>query len=210
MKSETFVSAESYLKDLVGQIVTVDPKILTVDKTNPNFMSKKKITQLSKVIDKYGWLYPIIIDTEGNIIDGHQRLQAAIDLGISPPALVVSDVSEVDKKFLRQWLNKFRGTHDPELDFKEIESLFEDEVGSILMEDFMDFKIGNLDEMRKVLTTPADDEGFIEPPTDKKRRIVLYFTSKDFPTYRKKLDDLMEKYEVADETTAIMHLLDET
>lgn len=214
MKPQAEVSAKIYLKDLVGQIVKADPKILTIDEKNPNYMSKKKIKSLAAMIEKYGWLYPIIADTEGRIIDGHQRLQAALLLNQHPPVLVVDTaVTDTDKKFLRQWLNKFRGEHDVQMDISELEYLFADETGAVLMEDYMDFRESNIDDMKKLLDTPvAEDDKFLAetPLVDKKKRIILFYTAHDYPAVRKKLDDLMAKYEMIDEGQAIKLLLDES
>lgn len=209
MKSEQFVGSKQYLPDLVDKIVEVDPKILTEDTSNPNTMTKRKLKRLSEVIKKYGFLVPLIIDTKGNIIDGHQRAEAAKLAGINPTALVIDTAEkDVDKKFLRQWLNKFRGQHDPEMDVSELEFLLEDESGSVLMEEYMDFKIGNLDEMRKILEDTGDDPLEEETTKDKKRRIVLFFTANDYPKYRDVFDKLMEKYDVVSEVDVIKKMIE--
>lgn len=212
MKAEQFVGSTQYLDKLVDHVVEVDPNILVEDQQNPNSMTKKKLNRLAEVIKKYGFLVPLIIDTKGNIIDGHQRAAAAKIAGINPTALVINTADkDVDKKFLRQWLNKFRGQHDPEMDVSEIEFLFQDEAGAVMMEEYMDFKIGNLDEMRNILNENPDDSlGDAQTTKDKKRRIVLFFTAADYKVYREKLDKIMEKFGVIDESQAIMRLIDES
>jgi ParB-like chromosome segregation protein Spo0J len=207
MKTEAVVNDGSYLPKVVNQIVEVDPKILIEDENNPNTMPLKKLKRLAEVIRKYGFVYPIIIDTKGKIIDGHQRAKAAEILGIKPPALVIDTAeSDVDKKFLRQWFNKFRGEHDVEMDITEIEALFADEAGAVMMEDFMDFTGKDLEKLKE---TVDDFEELSEedPITDKKRRIILFFTSPDYDFARKKLDALSKKYGTIDDSRTILELL---
>lgn len=210
MKTDTFVGDGSKLKDVVGQIVTIDPKILVEDPNNPNTMNKKKLERLMKVISKYGWVYPIIIDIHGNIIDGHQRAKAAAMLNIEPPALVLDTAeNDTDRRFLRQWFNKFRGEHDPELDVEEIEALFADEVGAVMMEDYMDFDKDDLEQLKE--KTDDFEELTEETPTkDKKRRIILFYTSPDYDFARKKLDVLSKKYGSIDDSQTVLELLSKT
>lgn len=210
MKTEATVNDSSYLKDVVGQIVEVDPKILVEDPNNPNTMNKKKLERLMKVISKYGWVYPIVIDTKGNIIDGHQRAKAAAMLSISPPALVINTAeNDTDRRFLRQWFNKFRGEHDVEMDLDEIEALFADEVGAVMMEDFMDFDREDLEHLKEK-TDDFEELKEEAPITDKKRRIILFYTSPDFDIVRKKLDVLAKKYGSIDDSRTILELLSKT
>lgn len=210
MKTEATVNDSSYLPNVVGQIVEVDPKILVEDPNNPNTMNKKKLERLMKVISKYGWVYPIVIDTKGNIIDGHQRAKAAAMLNIPPPALVIDTAeNDTDRRFLRQWFNKFRGQHDVAMDIEEIEALFADEVGAVMMEDFMDF---DREDLEKLADNAGEDEKLTteDPITDKKRRIILFYTSPDFDIVRKKLDALAKKYGSIDDSQTVLELLSKT
>ena len=205
---QEYVGSTSKLPSLVGHVVEIDPNILVIDEDNPNFMDKKKIKRLSKVIQLKGFLVPLVVDTDGRIIDGHQRLKAAELANIKPTAVIVEATTEIDRKFMRQWLNKFRGQHDTEMDISELEYLFADEQGAVMLEEYMDMKDTDVDDMKKLLNTPTE-EILSEEPVDKKRRIVLFFTNTDYKYYRKRFDELMEKLQVINEVDVVKKLIDD-
>jgi len=61
-------------------------KLLKFNRT----ISRKKVDQLKELIDKYGFLVPIIVDESGNVIDGQHRLIAAKELKTSFSFVVLS------------------------------------------------------------------------------------------------------------------------
>ena len=51
---------------------------------------KNHASNFIKKISAYGWIVPIVIDKYGNIIEGHHRVQAAIEMGLkSVPAYII-------------------------------------------------------------------------------------------------------------------------
>jgi len=67
-----------------------------------NNSRKHPKTQIRKIADSlkaFGWTNPIIIDSTGNIICGHGRLEAAKSLGLTQvPTIVLDHLSEADRK----------------------------------------------------------------------------------------------------------------
>ena len=57
-------------------------------------LDKKAVKVIEESIQKNGQLQPILIDKNGNLIDGNHRLNACINLGISCIAKVVDEVDE--------------------------------------------------------------------------------------------------------------------
>jgi ParB-like chromosome segregation protein Spo0J len=53
------------------------------------------------------------------VADGEQRLTVAKELGMKQVPVVRLDVEDVDRRLLRQILNKLKGRHVPELDQEE-------------------------------------------------------------------------------------------
>ena len=92
---------------------------LTVDGKNPNVMTLKQREALKLNIQRYGFLIPIITNKDFVIAAGQHRLEIAKELGMQNVPIIRLDVDEVDRKILRQVLNKLRGEHDPELDLEE-------------------------------------------------------------------------------------------
>ena len=101
----------------------IDINLLKTDNCNPNRMSGKERNALRKNIEKFGFNMPIITDMKYLIADGEQKLDVAKEMGLQKVTVLRKDITENDRKILRQGMNKIRGEHDVVLDgeqFKEI------------------------------------------------------------------------------------------
>jgi hypothetical protein len=66
-------------------------------KGNARTHSRKQIRQIAASIERFGFINPILIDDDGQIIAGHGRVEAAKLLGLSGvPTLKVSHLSETE------------------------------------------------------------------------------------------------------------------
>lgn len=92
--------------------VKTDPK-------NPNRMSKTQEAALVEAIKRFGFINPIITNQDFLIADGEHRLQAAKSLEMKEVPIIRIPLKEVDRRTLRQVLNKLKGTHDWILDVEE-------------------------------------------------------------------------------------------
>jgi DNA modification methylase len=78
-------------------INVVDREIseLTLNPQNPRFHSSKQIGQLARSIDTFGFLVPVLVDSQGRIIAGHGRVLACKLLGITRiPTICISHLSQ--------------------------------------------------------------------------------------------------------------------
>jgi DNA modification methylase len=91
-------------------------KNLKEDANNPNKMSEAQIKALAESIKKYGFVVPIVTNKDLLIADGHQRLKAAVSLGIEKVPVIRLETEEVDRVILQQVLNKLKGNHVEALD----------------------------------------------------------------------------------------------
>ena len=105
----------------------IEPSKLVPDKTNPNLMSEGNYEALKKTIQKYGFLVPIITNKDLIIADGFNRMEAAIELGIEKVPVIVLDIEEVDRRMLRQIMNKLKGQHEPKMDKEEFQYLLDND-----------------------------------------------------------------------------------
>jgi len=94
----------------------VDVEKLRVDGENPNRMSARQFKALKKSIRRWGFVVPIITNRDFLVADGEHRLRAAKDLGLREVSVVRLPVDEVDRRLIRQVMNKIRGEHDLFLD----------------------------------------------------------------------------------------------
>ena len=87
------------LNRVQSQIEMRDPKSLRPYAGNARTHSRKQIRQIADSIERFGFVNPILIDAEGDIIAGHGRLAAAQLLGIPEvPVLPVIHLSPAEKR----------------------------------------------------------------------------------------------------------------
>lgn len=98
---------------------------LTVDGKNPNKMTKEQQDRLASSIKKWGFIVPIITNKDLLIADGEQRWTVAKSMGMSQVSVIRLPVQDVDRRLLRQVLNKLRGDHDRELDALEFQTIID-------------------------------------------------------------------------------------
>ena len=70
--------------------------------------------RLKRSIEAFGYVDPIIINADGTVIGGHQRLFVLHDLGYTEADVAVVDLSKADEKALNVALNKISGEWDDE------------------------------------------------------------------------------------------------
>ena len=94
----------------------------SIDNLNPAEYNPRKRLQpgdeeyerLKTSIETFGYVDPIIINADGTVIGGHQRLFVLRDLGYSEADVAVVDLSKADEKALNIALNKISGEWDEE------------------------------------------------------------------------------------------------
>ena len=143
---------------------TVKLSELKTDGENPNKMSKEQLERLKASIKKWGFIVPIITNKTLLIADGEQRYTAAKALGMSEVLVIRLPVEDVDRRLLRQVLNKLKGKHDKELDQFEYERIIqagkEEDLKYYLI--ISDDKLKNLLSEEKGITFNESFEVIIE------------------------------------------------
>ena len=105
--------------------LVADIRLLKSDEQNPNKMTLKQQEQIWRILQKYGWTYPIITNKEGVFADGEQRAQVCKAHNEFFAPVLRLPVSDVDRRMLRQILNKLKGKHSKELDGAEYMRIIE-------------------------------------------------------------------------------------
>ncbi|MGA3110642.1 MAG: hypothetical protein ABSE15_01235 [Candidatus Bathyarchaeia archaeon] len=103
-----------------------DVRALNSDQNNPNRMTIKQQDQVWQSLKKYGWTHPIIANKEGVFVDGEQRAEVCLKHNEFWVPVLRLPVSDVDRRMLRQILNKLKGKHDKELDAAEFMRIIEE------------------------------------------------------------------------------------
>ncbi len=143
----------------------VDTSSLKVDGKNPNRMTKEQHERLASSIKKWGWLVDIITNKDLLVADGEQRLIVAKELGMPQVGIRRLPVEEVDRRLLRQVLNKLRGEHELLLDAEEFESII-DAGGKDDLKYLLDLTDAKLERYLQELSPPKDED-FEIPEIDK-------------------------------------------
>lgn len=97
----------------------VDVEALHVDGENPNRMSPRRFEALKKSIQRFGFVVPVITNRDLLVADGEHRFEAAKALGMRQVSVIRLPMDEVDRRLVRQVMNKLRGEHDLFLDAEE-------------------------------------------------------------------------------------------
>jgi ParB-like chromosome segregation protein Spo0J len=78
-------------------------------KNNPR-KNDRVVGKMVEAIREFGFRIPIIARSDGEVVDGHLRLKAALELGMrEAPALLADDLSEAQIKAFRLLVNKSVG-----------------------------------------------------------------------------------------------------
>ncbi|MDO8615024.1 MAG: site-specific DNA-methyltransferase [Dehalococcoidia bacterium] len=94
--------------------VTIDA--LRPDPANPRRISDAELESLTRSIQQFGLIDPVIARREDNtVIGGHQRLLAARRLGFKTVPVVFLDITPENARLLNLALNKISGSWDREL-----------------------------------------------------------------------------------------------
>jgi DNA modification methylase len=86
---------------------------LKPNRSNPRRHSRKQISQIAQSIRTFGFVAPLLIDKERNVVCGHGRLAAAKQLGMSKvPVMVLENISATQAMALMLVDNKLAENSD--------------------------------------------------------------------------------------------------
>ena len=106
----------------MSKVAAIQQERRRIDELNPaEYNPRKRLKpgdaeyeSLKRSIEVFGYVDPIIINADGTVIGGHQRLNVLTDLGYSEADVAVVDLNKSDEKALNIALNKIAGEWDQE------------------------------------------------------------------------------------------------
>ncbi len=161
-----------------------DLRDLKRDGQNPNKMTDKQKESTWQSLTKYGWIYPIITNKDGLLTDGEQRVDVCLEHGEFFGPVLRLPVEDVDRRILRQVLNKLKGTHDKLLDAEEFKRILEAD-GKDDLKDLLGISDGTLERYDKLLDAAEDERGAILDST-----FEVVVKCKDEEEQKRVFDDL--------------------
>jgi DNA modification methylase len=130
---------------------------------NPRQIKPEQLAHLEKSITEFGFVDPLIVNQDGTLIGGHQRLKAAKRIGLKKVPVVYVDLDKTREKALNVALNKISGEWDEPQLARILEELDADGYDVRLT----GFDPAEMDKLFKKLAEeePEADEN-LEPPAN--------------------------------------------
>ena len=133
------------------EIIEIKLSDLKPSEYNPRQISEDELNKLSKSIQKFGFVEPVVINKDLTIIGGHQRIKAAELLGLTTVPCYKVDLPEKEAKVLNLALNNISG----EWDDTKLRELLEELNGDGLLE-LTGFVKEELDELIELFEESQD------------------------------------------------------
>ena len=164
--------------------------------------------KLKKSIETFGYVDPIIINADGTVIGGHQRLFVLQDLGYHEADVAVVNLNKQDEKALNIALNKISGEWDDE----KLAAIFAE-----LQEADYDTELTGFDgdEISGILSGVVSGEEELSDQYSKKVEAPIYEVTGETPEvhqlfdrgkYLALLDDIESDTEITEEEREFLRL----
>jgi ParB-like chromosome segregation protein Spo0J len=170
-----FAGEDSLAEVQIPPVELVDVASLKTDGQNPNKMSEKQHKALRESILKYGFVVPIITNKDLLIADGEQRWLEAKALGMRQVQIIRLPVEDVDRRLLRQVLNKLKGEHEPKADAEEFQQIVdagrEEDLKRLLLlsDQSLDRSLKRLQDEEEGMTFKSTWEVVVECESEKQQ-----------------------------------------
>ncbi len=94
------------------EIINKDPNKLSFADYNPREITANDFEALKKSLQEFGFVEPVVVNKNDEIIGGHMRVRAARDLGMKEVPCVYVDLKADKAKLLNLALNRISGRWD--------------------------------------------------------------------------------------------------
>ncbi len=133
---------------------------------NPRKISEKEMRKLCESIKSFGFVEPIVVNADGTIIGGHQRVKAAERLGMEEVPVIRVDIPKGKERALNLALNRISGEWDEERLALLLQALTDDERK---LSGFDDDEITSA--LNQLLKAAKEDDYVPTPPADPKTKL---------------------------------------
>jgi len=196
----------------IPEVKNVDIDDLLFDVDNPNTMSDEALNALQSSIKQYGFIVPIITNKDFMIADGFHRYKAAVALKMKTVPVIQLPLADVDRRILRQVLNKLKGEHNRQLDIEDLLRIEKDQgmalLTKLLARNDEQTLLQQQSERAKMSVDHIGeaDDGYALATI---RQLVLFYDIKTYDAVMQKLELLTREFGVEDHTAVLLKLLEE-
>ena len=101
---------------------------LTFDPENPNELTSEQEEGLKKAFEKFGNVYPILIDQNNFIVHGNHRAKIYAEMGMTEiPAFRREFQDDNERRLCSQTMNKLHGKYETQRDSDQLLALFQND-----------------------------------------------------------------------------------
>ena len=146
------------------ETVFVAPSSLSFADYNPRAMDEREFEDLKSSLREEGFLVPVVANkTTGRIVGGHQRVRAAIELGLEEVPVIWVERDEDGERLLNVRLNHIEGRDDPMLLAALIRQMGEEERKKTGLAEEEIMRLLNEEESRGAREINESDFGDVVP-----------------------------------------------
>jgi ParB-like chromosome segregation protein Spo0J len=190
------------MKDMMGKlnIEIVDIDEIKESNYNSRIHSEAQIEKIASSIAEFGFVNPIIIDDENEIIAGHGRFMAAKHLNINEvPTIKLTHLTEDKKRAFIIADNKI--ALSGEWDYDMLKEEFD-----IILKSEMDIDL--LGFNRKFIDSMFKEKDADVKVVHKLKTLKINFDAEDYDTTLDSMNDIMDKEGCVDHEEVLVRLLD--
>ena len=123
---------------------------------------RRRVSKNKKSITEFGYVAPVIVNSNMTVIGGHQRLKVLKELGYTEVECVVVDLDQEKEKALNIALNKISGDWDND----KLEELLAELKQTDIDMDITGFSFDEVDEILKDITGSKEDDFDLDQALD--------------------------------------------
>jgi ParB-like chromosome segregation protein Spo0J len=190
------------MKDMMGKlnIEIVDIDEIKESNYNSRIHSEAQIEKIANSIAEFGFVNPIIIDDENEIIAGHGRFMAAKHLNLNEvPTIKLTHLTDDKKRAFIIADNKI--ALSGEWDYDMLKEEFDTILKSEMDIDLLGFNRKFIDSMFK----EKDADAMV---VHKLKTLKINFDAEDYDTTLDSMNDIMDKEGCVDHEEVLVRLLD--
>jgi ParB family chromosome partitioning protein len=190
------------MKDMMGKlnIEIVDIDDIKESNYNSRIHSEAQVEKIANSIAEFGFVNPIIIDDENEIISGHGRFMAAKHLNLNEvPTIKLTHLTEDKKRAFIIADNKI--ALSGEWDYDMLKEEFDTILKSEMDIDLLGFNRKFIDSMFK----EKDADAMV---VHKLKTLKINFDADDYDTTLDSMNDIMDKEGCVDHEEVLVRLLD--
>lgn len=140
-------------------------------KNNPKLHNRVQITKIRESIREFGFINPVLLDENLEIIAGHGRVAAARDMGMHDvPAIILSHLTDAQKRAYRIADNKLTELGKWSIDLLNLEFTELSKLDLNFDLDITGFETGEIDLILDGAGTSDPKNDMVPPLTDDDRR----------------------------------------